>query len=128
MNEIAKIVVNFYSFYRNIQMHNKKVSSWISIEFPGYMRVSVPTPISMIQIYTGTWQNWDHLTFTVCDACAAVRNNRNWFLYRSVIQILSAWLCTDLERWLLDYVSGVSDRGHWMTSKSQGKVVHPARI
>lgn len=54
MNEIAKIVVNFYSFYRNIQMHNKKVSSWISIEFPGYMRVSVPTPISMIQIYTGT--------------------------------------------------------------------------
>lgn len=53
--------------------------------------------------------------------------HRNWFLYRSVIQILSAWLCTDLKRQPLDYVSGVSDCGHWMKKKSQGKVVPPDR-
>lgn len=131
--KLQKIPVNFYSFFRNIQMYNKKVSPWTSIKFLSYMRVSAPSPTSVIQIYAGTWQNWDMMTpftlaFTVYATCPAVRNNRNWFLYRSVIQILSAWLCTDLKRQPLDYLPGVSDYGHWMKRKSQGKVVPPARI
>lgn len=82
--KLYKIAVNFYSFFRNIQKHDKKVSSWTSIEFPGYLRASIPSPALMIQIYIGTRQNWDKVTpftlaFTVFAICSAVRSTETDF-------------------------------------------------
>lgn len=82
--KLHKIAVNFFSFFRNIQMHDKKVSSWTSIEFPGYLRASDPSPALITQIYVGTRQNWDKVTlftlaFTVSAICSAVRSTETDF-------------------------------------------------